>query len=54
MEKELEKTIEDLNFNIPKNDWEKLQQATETKNKLEEDIIDLIEKLDELESIDLD
>ncbi len=51
---ELEQVIENLKSNIPASDWEKLQQATERKNELEDTILQLIHKLEELEEINLD
>ena len=54
MERELEKTINDINVNIPKSDWEKLQQAAQHKNELEENILKLYQELERLEKIELD
>ena len=54
MEKELEQIIEDLQINIPKSDWEKLQDASSRKNELEEIILDLYNRLEELENTVVD
>jgi len=54
LEKELENVIEEINHKIPKNDWEQLQQSTQNKNKLEEEIIHMIDKLENLEGMNLD
>jgi ATP-binding cassette subfamily F protein 3 len=54
LEKELGHVEEDIRFNIPKNDWEKLHEASQRKQKLEEDILDLYAAIEKLEKIDLD
>jgi len=54
LEKELGHVDEDIRFNIPKNDWEKLHEASQRKQKLEEEILDLYAALEKLEKIDLD
>jgi len=54
LEKELGQIEEDIRFNIPKNDWEKLHEASQRKQKLEEEILDLYAALEKLEKISLD
>lgn len=54
LEKELGHVDEDIRFNIPKNDWEKLHEASQRKQKLEEEILDLYAALEKLEKIGLD
>ncbi len=54
LEKELLNTEDDLTNNIPKTDWEKLNEAAENKQKLEEEILALYHKIEELEGTDLD
>jgi ATP-binding cassette subfamily F protein 3 len=54
LEMELEKVEQDLNLNIPKTDWEKLHQAANTKKQLEEEIIVLIDRIEELEGTEID
>ncbi len=54
LEEELLKTENDLTNNIPKTDWEKLNQAAEIKQNLEEAILALYNKIEELEGTDLD
>lgn len=53
-EKELGQVDEDIRFNIPKNDWEKLHEVTQRKQKLEEEILDLYAALEKLEKTSLD
>ena len=43
-----------INSIIPKTDWEKLNEASETKSKIEEKILKLIARLEELERTELD
>jgi ATP-binding cassette subfamily F protein 3 len=54
LEKELGKLEEDIRHNIPKNNWEKLHEASHHKQKLEEEILDLYAALEKLEEIKLD
>ncbi len=51
-EKILENLIADLDHNIPKSDWEKLEAASKEKLRVEDVLIDLYEKLEQLEAID--
>ncbi len=53
-EKEVEKLTEALDHEIPKNDWEKLTEATNRKDELENEILSLYQKLEQLEKTDLD
>lgn len=50
-EAELSKLIEDIDTGIPRNDWEKLQDATNRKNQVEDEILNLYATLEELEQI---
>ena len=43
-----------INSEIPKTDWENLNDASETKGMIEEKILKLITKLEELERLELD
>jgi len=54
LERELDHVDEDIRFNIPKNDWEKLHKASQRKQKLEGEILNLYAALEKLEKIDLD
>lgn len=54
LEKELFNTEYDLTNNIPKTDWEKLNRAAENKQKLEEEILALYHKIEELERTEID
>lgn len=54
LEQEVHSLAEKLNGQIPADDWEQLQQTTERKNHIEEEILELYMKLEELEDIDLD
>lgn len=54
LEKELERLEEDMLSNIPKNDWEKLHEASQRKQKLEEEILDLYTALEKLENTNVD
>ena len=51
-EKILENLIADLDHNIPKSDWEKLEAASKEKLRVEDVLIDLYERLEQLEAID--
>lgn len=53
-EKQLEEVVDQINNKIPKNDWEKLEEATNLKSELENSILDLYEKLEELKGVELD
>ncbi len=50
-EKRLHRLDRDINHNIPKTDWEKLAAASEDKSKVEEQLINLYNKLEELEKL---
>ena len=54
LESELERISDDLAHNIPKSDWEKLQHAADRKSRIEEEILDLYHRLEELEGIEID
>lgn len=54
LEKGLEQIEKELNSNIPKTDWEKLNKAAETKKRLEEEIIEVIDRIEELEGTEID
>ncbi|MGH8016325.1 MAG: ATP-binding cassette domain-containing protein, partial [Candidatus Zixiibacteriota bacterium] len=54
LEKELLQLEDNLNFEISKSDWEKLNDAAGEKKKLEEEILALYEKISELERKPLD
>ncbi len=54
MERDLKKCLEEINHSIPKSDWEALQTATDKKKMLEDEIIELYEQLEALESSDGD
>lgn len=51
-EKILENLAADLDHKIPKSDWEKLEAASKEKTRIEEVLIDLYEKLEQLETLD--
>jgi ATP-binding cassette subfamily F protein 3 len=51
-EKILDNLAADLDHNIPKWDWEKLEAASKEKLRIEEVLIDLYEKLEQLEIMD--
>jgi len=53
-EEEIEKLTEALTHQIPKSDWEKLTEATDRKNKLEEEVLKLYQKLEDLQEMELD
>ncbi len=53
LEKELGDVDDDIRFNIPKNDWERLHEASQRKRKLEEEILDLFAALEKLENTGL-
>ncbi len=54
LEKELLKLDDQLNLGIPKSDWEKLNDAAQSKRKMEEEILELYQKLSELEGPEID
>ncbi|MEW6412472.1 MAG: ABC-F family ATP-binding cassette domain-containing protein [Candidatus Zixiibacteriota bacterium] len=54
LEKEVAALTEAIDHGIPRSDWEKLAESTERKNALEDEILRLYHKLDELEAVDLD
>ncbi len=51
-EKKLSKLEEDLSHNIPKNNWEELARASEEKSKTEDLLLELYNRLEELEELD--
>jgi len=54
LEKELVGLEEDIHHNIPRSDWEALNTASENKSKIENELLILYAKLEELEGIELD
>jgi ATP-binding cassette subfamily F protein 3 len=48
----LKKIEKEIDFNIPKTDWEKLTEAYSEKSRLEEMILELYERLEELKRLD--
>ncbi len=54
LELDLEEITENLTERIPKSDWEKLQEATDQKARIEEELLELYHYLEELEGIELD
>ena len=54
MEAELERTINDLQENIPKTDWEKLDETIRRKKELEDNLMQAYHDLERLEEIELD
>ncbi|HKK20453.1 MAG TPA: hypothetical protein VJ983_03195, partial [candidate division Zixibacteria bacterium] len=54
LEIELEEITEELTERIPKSDWEKLQEATDKKTTMEEELLELYHNLEGLEGIELD
>ena len=53
-EKEVEKLTEALDHEIPKSDWEKPTELTKRKSQLEDEILALYHKLEQLEETELD
>ena len=53
-EKLLHQLEEDINENIPSSDWEKLQEVSEQKRRVENDILELYVELEQLEAEDVD
>jgi ATP-binding cassette subfamily F protein 3 len=53
-ERMLHKLEEDINVNIPSSDWEKLQEASEHKRQVENEILELYVELEQLEAEDVD
>ena len=49
MERDLKRLLEEITHDIPKSDWEALQNATDRKKKLEDELIELYEQLEGLE-----
>jgi ATP-binding cassette subfamily F protein 3 len=47
----LAKLEKDLNYNIPKTDWEKLAEAAGKKSRIEDELLKLYSKLDELKRL---
>jgi len=54
LEKELQQAVQDIDHDIPRSDWVKLDEAGDRKSKLEREILQLYAKLEELEKIELD
>lgn len=54
LERRLHRLEEDIRRNIPRDDWEQLQSATQEKNHVEEELLELYAHLEDLEEIDLD
>ncbi len=54
LEAELKELAEDLANNVPADDWEQLHALSEHRKKLEDEILELYVKLEELEATDLD
>jgi len=55
LEKELGQVVdEDIRFNIPKSNWEKLHKASQRKQQIEEQILELYATLEILENTDID
>ena len=54
MESQLEQVTRDLRENIPKTDWEKLDETSRLKKRLEDDILQAYHDLERLEAIELD
>ncbi|MBN1212833.1 MAG: ABC-F family ATP-binding cassette domain-containing protein [candidate division Zixibacteria bacterium] len=54
LEKRLHRVAEDINNNIPTDDWEQLQLAHEQKKRLENEILDLYARLEKLEAEEID
>jgi len=54
LEKELLRLEDQLNFEVPKTDWEKLHTLAQNKKNLEEQILSLYEKIGELEGKEID
>ena len=53
-ERELEQLVTGIEREIPRSDWEKLAETTERRKQVEEDILLLYLKLEELEETELD
>jgi len=54
LEKQLHRVEEDINNNIPADDWEQVQKAHEQKKQLENNILDLYARLEKLEAEEID
>ncbi len=54
LEKELSGLEKDILHNIPRSDWEALNTASERKSEIENEILNLYAKLEELEGMELD
>jgi ATP-binding cassette subfamily F protein 3 len=53
-EKQLVEIVDQLENNIPKSDWEKLQEISDLKNNIEEELIILYERLEQLKEVSID
>ncbi len=54
LETELAALEDDIHNNIPKTDWEKLNQAIERKKEIEEQLLELYVTLEQLEKVQID
>jgi ATP-binding cassette subfamily F protein 3 len=54
MEKELSRLEEGIAVTIPRQDWEQLQQASDRKIAIENELLDLYARLEQLEATELD
>jgi ATP-binding cassette subfamily F protein 3 len=50
-EKQLSRLDKDINYNIPKTDWQKLAEASEDKSRIEVELLGLYNRLEELERL---
>jgi ATP-binding cassette subfamily F protein 3 len=53
-EKQLLELVEQIENNIPKSDWEKLQEVSSQKTNIEDELIILYEKLEQLNEVAID
>jgi ATP-binding cassette subfamily F protein 3 len=53
LESELRQAGEDIHENIPRSDWERLNETTERKQQLEEELLKLYANLEKLENTDV-
>jgi ATP-binding cassette subfamily F protein 3 len=54
LERELERLEQDIRSTIPRDDWEQLQQASERKKDVENRVLELYSRLEELEGREVD
>ena len=50
-ERQLIRLDKDINYNIPKTDWQKLAEASEEKSRIEVELLGLYNRLEELERL---